>query len=137
MDGPRESGRQDDRKDEEVIDLTQVVNDEDDDIIELDTVAEPPEPAVAAGEAGVIDLLETVDAKPTPQQDAQAASDAAATLPLHLREEQIEATLERVIEKVYAQKIEHMLTQSVAETVKREIEKIKNEILEGGDDTSA
>lgn len=133
MDGPHKSGRQDDRKDEEVIDLTQVVDDQDDDIIELDTVAQPPEPAE---EAGVIDLLEPVEAKPTPQQDAQAASDAAATLPLHLREEQIEAALERVIEKVYAQKIEHMLTHSVAETVKREIEKIKNEILEGGHDTS-
>jgi hypothetical protein len=50
-----------------------------------------------------------------------------------LTEQQIEAALERVIKKIYGEKIEHLLIQTIDKTIRREIEKIKNALQEDGD----
>lgn len=43
---------------------------------------------------------------------------------------QVETALERVIEKIYGEKIEQMMIQTIEKTVMREIEKIKNALIE-------
>lgn len=48
-------------------------------------------------------------------------------------DQQVEAALERVIEKIYGEKIEQMMIQTIEKTVKREIEKIKNALIEDTD----
>jgi hypothetical protein len=52
---------------------------------------------------------------------------------LPLTEEQIEAALPRVIEKIYGEKIEQLMLQTIEKTVKREIEKIKTALLDDSD----
>ncbi len=59
---------------------------------------------------------------PPPADESVALTDA-----------QVEAALERVVEKIYGEKIEQMMIQTIEKTVKREIEKIKNALLEDTD----
>ena len=56
--------------------------------------------------------------------------------PLSLTKEQIEAALTRTIENIYGEKIEQLMLQTIEKTVKREIEKIKAALLDGGDGMS-
>jgi hypothetical protein len=62
-----------------------------------------------------------------------ATEPPAAIEPVPLTEQQVEDALQRVIEKIYGEKIEHLLIRTIEKTVKREIEKIKNALLEDGD----
>ncbi len=57
----------------------------------------------------------------------------AANEPVPLTEQQVEDALQRVIEKIYGAKIEHLLIQTIEKTVTREIAKIKNALLEEDD----
>jgi hypothetical protein len=158
------SNGKNERDREEVIDLTQVVNDQADDIIELDALVEAkdqqpqseddaiieldapvddPDQPDSPDDDGVIDLMDAVEAAPAANDDPKAVDapvvegDAAEPLPVDVSEAQLEAALERVIEKTYAMKIEQLILERVEKTVKREIEKIKKEILEDSDDMSA
>jgi hypothetical protein len=54
--------------------------------------------------------------------------------PVSLTEAQIEAALERTIEKIYGEKIERLIIRTIEKTVTREIARIKNAILENDDD---
>jgi citrate lyase gamma subunit len=51
-----------------------------------------------------------------------------------LTEAQIEAALERTIEKIYGEKIEQLMIRTIEKTVTREIARIKNALLEDEDD---
>jgi hypothetical protein len=158
------SNGKNERDGEEVIDLTQVVNDQEDDIIELDALVDSkdqqpqseddaiieldapvddPDQTVSPDDGGVIDLMDAVEPGPTAHDDLKAVDapvvggDATEPLPVNVSEVQLEAALERVIEKTYAMKIEQLILQRIEKTVQREIEKIKKEILEDSDDMSA
>ena len=50
--------------------------------------------------------------------------------PVPLTEAQIEAALERTIEKIYGEKIEQLMIRTIEKTVTREIARIKNALLE-------
>ena len=65
---------------------------------------------------------------PVPPLEAPAPIEAAS-----LTDEQVEAALTQVIEKVYGEKIEQLMLQTIEKTVKREIEKIKSALLGPGD----
>jgi hypothetical protein len=53
--------------------------------------------------------------------------------PVPLTQQQVEDALQRVIEKIYGEKIEHLLIRTIEKTIQREIEKIKNALLEDSD----
>ncbi|WP_372682346.1 hypothetical protein [Desulfosarcina sp.] len=54
--------------------------------------------------------------------------------PVPLTEAQVEAALERTIEKIYGERIEQLLIRTIEKTVTREIVRIKNALLEDDDD---
>ncbi len=66
------------------------------------------------------------------EADAIAATDAAPVLTA----ERIEATLERVVEKVYTEKIEGVLVEVIERVVAREIERLRS-LLSGESDSDA
>lgn len=138
-----------DLDDDEVIDLTQILEGQDDEIIELKDILEQP-----AEEEPIIDLLDAMAPEPKGAaaagdadeeftdlesraqailNDASVSSQYEAPEPPPLTEQQIEDALERVIKKIYGEKIEHLLIQTIDKTIRREIEKIKNALLEDGD----
>ena len=59
---------------------------------------------------------------------------ASPSEPVPLTEAQIEAALERTIEKIYGEKIEQLMIRTIEKTVTREIARIKNALLEDEDD---
>ncbi len=62
-------------------------------------------------------------------------SEASATdKGIVLTEQQLEAALTQVVEKIYGEKIEQLMLQTIEKTVRQEIAKIKNALLEEGDD---
>lgn len=96
--------------------------------------------------AGVVDgdtLLPEETAMLEPKSDAlQTAAvpfpsaippEAPAVESIPVTSEQVESALERVIEKIYGEKIEQMMIQTIEKTVKREIEKIKTALIEESD----
>ncbi len=127
---------------EEVIDLAEI--DLDDEIplsLDPDVTEEP-----AADSAGQIDLEpdeeqpdtvpeETETAVREEPQEAVPVVDAApgSTVDVSFTDEQLEAALERTVEKLYAEKIERLMIETIEKTVTREIEKIKRS-LTGSDD---
>lgn len=77
---------------------------------------------VATASVPPADAAETADL-PAPWPDLEAR--VAAALP----PERIEAALERVIERIYAEKLEGILVETVERVVKREIEEIQAALL--------
>lgn len=59
---------------------------------------------------------------------------ASPSEPVPLTETQIEAALERTIEKIYGEKIEQLMIRTIEKTVTREIARIKNALIEDDDD---
>jgi hypothetical protein len=51
-----------------------------------------------------------------------------------ITDEKFEAALERVIKKVYHEKIDRLLAEAIEKTVTREIEKLKKALLEDSPD---
>ena len=51
-----------------------------------------------------------------------------------LTEQQLEAALIQAVERIYGEKIEQLLLQTIEKTVRQEIAKIKNALLEDGDE---
>jgi hypothetical protein len=54
--------------------------------------------------------------------------------PDKITDEKIEAALERVIKKVFYEKIDRLLAEEIEKTVTREIEKLKKALLEDSPD---
>lgn len=79
--------------------------------------AEPPAPANMPDEASLTTEMPLAAASPS-------GNPPAGSIPLN--DEQVEKALERVIEKIYGQRIEHLMIQTIEKTVRREIEKIKH-----------
>ena len=94
------------------------------------------------------DTVEEAAPAEAPLGDERSAKDAAhaATLtsvispppspaaePIPLTDQQVEDALESVIEKIYSEKIEQLMIQTIEKTVQHEIEKIKNALMEDGD----
>jgi hypothetical protein len=94
----------------------------------LDLEAEdepPPEVELVAIPGGALGIdLPEAEAPETPPDVA----------PIELTPEQIESALERVIEKIYAEKIESLMVGLIEEKVTREIDKIKSLIMDEQDE---
>jgi hypothetical protein len=108
----------------------------------------PIEAAETAGPDANVELLGSEDVAP-PTDETMAAEDpdkpatfvpvtppdaADAGEPIALTEQQIQAALTSVIEKVYGEKIEQLMIQTIEKTITREIAKIKNALLYDDDD---
>ena len=70
-----------------------------------------------------------------PVADGMFFVPASPSEPLHLTDAQVEAALERAIEKIYGEKIEQLMIRAIEKTVTKEIARIKNALLEDDDDT--
>ncbi len=107
--------------DTEVVDLTEVIAaDSGDAILLTETVS-----SSGAGQDDVIDLNEVVE-------DYAAVDGVVEGVPgLSLTPQQIDRALERVVEKLYGQRIESLLLQVVQNKVSADIEKIKKALHEG------
>jgi len=66
--------------------------------------------------------------------DILAPDDGDKTPSISLAEDQIEAAIERVIKRIFSEKIERMLVEVVERTVKQEIEKLKRLIEDAAND---
>jgi hypothetical protein len=89
------------------------VLDENDDLVEPEPVAQP--------------------AASVPPFSPETMPESPAAEPIRPTDQQVDAALERVIEKIYSEKIEQMMIQTIEKTVRREIEKIKTALLEDSD----
>lgn len=97
-------------------------------IIDLINPLETPHDEIASGEkfesdesAPLIDLTDIV--QPTEDTTVTAAS-------INVSQEQIEAALEQVIEKVFSEKIEKMMYDAAERAVSKEIRKIRATLME-------
>jgi hypothetical protein len=105
------------------------------DLIDQET---PEEAAETAGPDVDFRALNEKDALVEPEPVAQPVApvimaESPAPDPIRPTDQQVDAALERVIEKIYSEKIEQMMIQTIEKTVKREIEKIKTALLEDSD----
>ncbi len=85
----------------------------------------------------VDDQLEDAPDNPEPVAAPLAApliDPVSSSEPIPLTEAQVEAALERTIEKIYGEKIEQLMIRTIEKTVTREIVRIKNALLEDDDD---
>ena len=112
-----------------------------DDLPEIITdISEPIAGLMSDGSEPVVTEAVMDEPEPVSESIAEAPFVPLAALalpaaePVALTEAQVEAALERVIEKTYGEKIEQLMIQTIEKTVKREIEKIKNALIEDSDD---
>jgi hypothetical protein len=129
---------------ETTLTLSQPYLDDDDDVILLTDVVEPDEisplpPEKTAEQAGDEVIVSGVEEAPddqtaevyqNPQDDPQNAAAVAPIPEPQVSEAQIEAALERVITRLYGEKIERVLHEVAHEKITRDMERIKNLILE-------
>ncbi|WP_319409145.1 hypothetical protein [uncultured Desulfosarcina sp.] len=71
---------------------------------------------------------------PEPVTDDMLFVPVSPSEPISLTEAQLEAALERTVEKIYGEKIEQLMIRAIEKTVTREIARIKNALLEDDDD---
>ena len=86
-----------------------------------------------------IEIPAVQEPKPRPwaeEMGAEAAAIVTPGAPPVLTAEKIEATLERVVERVYTEKIEGILVEVIERVVAREIERLRS-LLSGEDDSDA
>ncbi len=146
-------------EDEAIIDLTETVGDTS---LEIEDIGEPiPDTADAAQEFDDIseldsDLIEetmdfTEEFDPDTITDDTLKDDFADSLgieldsgeetkenffdPGKLSNEQVETALERVIKKMFYEKIDRLLVDTIEKTVTREIEKLKKALLDDATDS--
>lgn len=86
---------------------------------------EPEEESDELGQL-IADVVEDTQQKAV--YEKETASDAPEPVPLS--PEQVDEALERVIKKMYADKIDTILTEAIEKTVTKEIEKLKALLLE-------
>ena len=150
-------GDDDDESEEDIIDLDEQVFEEDseeaeEDIIDLTEVDLASENATEASPENAennsvdrntseVDDDDDDQALLLDQEEADADLEKAVPSPIAppadapvFTEEQLEAALERTIRKLYAEKIEQLMIETVKKTVNQEIEKIKRALLESDDD---
>ena len=128
-------------------------NADDDEIIDLAEMGTAIEPNISdnaeedSEEDEVIDLVDSVVPETPIVEDIPddtleeglsptAPSEPSTDTTVPLTEQELEAALERTIRKIYAEKIEHLMIQTIEKTVQREIEKIKQALMENDDDAS-
>ena len=118
--------------------------DDDDDIILLTDVVEPDDvaplpPEKTADQAGdeviVMGVEEapdhqTAEVEKSPQDDPPKVPAVSSIPEPQVSEDQIEAALERVITRLYGEKIERVLHEVAHERITQDMERIKNLILE-------
>lgn len=102
------------KTDEVVIDLTEVA---DEDTAQPVSAGAPPS--------------ETMDRSGMPGGDAMPAPPSSTEM--IVTETQLEEALTRVVEKIYGEKIEQLLIQTIENTVLQEIERIRHTLLSDGD----
>lgn len=134
--------------DDAVIDLMDVAGAEETLVAETEeTPLVDDEPADAAPEAETIidammpaaaPIIEAAEERdgsiaaavwPAAETPGEKADAGPVPAPPALSDEQVTAALERVIEKVYGDRIEALLVDTIEKTVRREIEKIRNALL--------
>mgnify|MGYP001820282068 FL=1 len=123
---------------------SQPPRDHDDDIILLTDVVEPEETATAprpgpapkqADEVFVINVEDAPDDKKAatehlPDSKKVQSTALASSVAEQVSEAQIEAALERVITRLYGEKIERVLHEVAHKRITQDMERIKNLILE-------
>lgn len=141
MEQPDQAPSAIDQADEAAIPLTNTMI-----VEEPATVAPEADDSSPEDIAPIIDLTETVAPEAElPAADlavpleAEAAKTKTAPIPVEeadaappISEAQVEAALERVIKKIYGEKIERLLVETIQRTIGQEIERIKADII--GDD---
>ncbi|MCB2145307.1 MAG: hypothetical protein KQI81_02460 [Deltaproteobacteria bacterium] len=80
-------------------------------------------------------IVENEPKMPEPVADGMLFSPVSTSEPISLTEAQVEAALERTIEKIYGEKIEQLMIRAIEKTVTKEIARIKNALLGDDDDT--
>jgi hypothetical protein len=107
-----------DETDEGIIELTSIVENEVDDetIIELTDIVEEDAPGLS------------IEITTEDQIEVEEKIEVAAIPDLSVTQEQVEAALERVIEKKFADKIEAILFEKMEKVIEREIADIKNRL---------
>ena len=93
-------------------------------------LAEPDEPASAAGTDAEAESAPTTVETPSEPDDREAADRILGEGgELSVTQAQLEASLERVIRKVFAEKIEQFLFDALEQAVAKEINKLKDVLL--------
>ena len=137
---------EDEEDDEDVIDLLDAVEPETlapetDELADLETRAETmlaeTLDSTQEPDIGIAEETSPAFADPSDEEFAPTAlSQPSTTDTVPFTEQQLEAALERTIHRIYAEKIEHLMIQTIEKTVQREIEKIKRALLEDDDELS-
>jgi hypothetical protein len=104
--------------DDEIVDSADLDSESD---VSKDLSLEPEEESYELGQL-IADVVENT------QQEAATPSDTPE--PITLSTEQVDEALERVIKKMYADKIDSMLTEVIEKTVTKEIERLKDLLME-------
>ena len=119
------------KQDDPIIELTDVVEDDEDlektlsdDLLSEDGI--PDETPVELSDVHDFNDIEDIDRAP-------AADDISVSDEISVSEAQIEAALERLIEKKFAEKIEPLLFETMERVILREIQKIKTTLLKDAD----
>ena len=126
------------KQDDPIIELTDVVEDVEDmeDILSDDTFSEDeiPDGSFDDNAIELTDMEEVSDIE-MDIEDIESDDPVQDDLPeeMPVSQEQIEAALERVIEKKFAQKIEPLLFDTMERVILQEIQKIKTALLKDMD----
>jgi len=119
------------KQDDPIIELTDVVEDDEDlektlsdDLLSEDGI--PDETTVELADVHDFNDIEDIDRAPV-------ADDISVSDEISVSEAQIEAALERLIEKKFAEKIEPLLFETMERVILREIQKIKTTLLKDAD----
>lgn len=139
---------------EEVIDLTDVleppapVSDAPDELDELDESAIPMLDVVSTEEPTVLpeepddSVIDLTTLAPSVEENIQESETKplepsmvknASTVPagtVSITEQQLEVAVQRVVEKVYGEKIEHLIIQTIEKTIKQEIAEIRQSLID-------
>jgi hypothetical protein len=113
------------KQDDPIIELTDVVEDGEDTELSLseDIFSEDDIP-----DENPIELMDEDDFNDI--EKAVAADEISVPDEIYVSDEKIETALERVIEKKFAEKIEPLLFETMERVILKEIQKIKNTLLQ-------
>lgn len=116
---------------EDIIELTDIIGD-DTANLDLDSVKaesfKSEENLEPEEDTSFIEKAEPKMEDPINEEQLELDVDAAPDMPFNVTQEQLEAALERVIEKKFADKIEALLFESMEKVIKKEIVEIKDRL---------
>ena len=138
-------------QEEEIVDLTEAIESEPQEIEEIgapiydaeeafpdtdDHLGVTEEPLKEADEGLAMDLAIENDFVDSMGVELDSEKDVSEDFPGigDVSDEQIDAALERVIKKMFHEKIDHLLVEVIEKTVKKEIERLKGILLEDSTD---